>query len=113
MELEVGQLSPTNTLDSNFLSSLFNLSSIELHERTKVVPRRGDLWINVISISPHHKMKFFFSRIYELFVVGDKTICVKTFRGAFQEFGLEVKKDYEGEWFWNFEHEVTMQYELQ
>jgi len=43
MELEVGQLSPTNTLDTNFLSSLFSLLSIELHEKTKVVPRIKDL----------------------------------------------------------------------
>jgi hypothetical protein len=60
MELEVGQLSSTNTLDTNFLSSLFSMLSIELHERTKVVPQIGDLWIYVVSISPHHKMIFFF-----------------------------------------------------
>jgi hypothetical protein len=42
MELEVGQLSPTNTLNTNFLSSLFNMLSIELHERAKVVRRIGE-----------------------------------------------------------------------
>jgi len=43
MELEVGQLTPTNKLDINFVSSLFSLLNIELHKRTKVVPRIGDL----------------------------------------------------------------------
>jgi hypothetical protein len=37
----------------------------------------------------------------------------KTFRGGIQGFGLRVKEYYEGEWIWNFEHEVKMQYGLQ
>jgi len=76
------------------LPSLFN-SNIELHKRNEAIPRVGDLWIHVIVISSHHKVRFFFLGIDELFVVGNTIIGVEHIGEESKALVWRLRKDYE------------------
>ncbi len=74
----MSQDTKTNTTSLQFL---FNPLSIE---NNKVVPKVGDLWLLVATMSSHHQVKFFFPQIDVLFVVKDKVVKV-------EHFGVESK----------------------
>ncbi len=112
MELEVGQWLPNNTPNASSMLSLFSPLVIELHEKNETSFRVGDLWIPIDCISPHHKTRFFFPRIEELFVVKNKVEQVKHTWKKFRVLAWTLGKDFEGEWVWNFEHEGKMHYGL-
>ncbi len=42
------------------IPSLFNPLNIELHKRNEIIPKIGDIWIPILVISPHHKVRFSF-----------------------------------------------------
>jgi hypothetical protein len=50
--------------------------NIELHKKSEAIFEIGNIWIPVIVISLHHKVRFFFPRIDELFIVEDKVVRV-------------------------------------
>jgi len=51
MELKVGQQLPNNLPHTSSLLSLFNPLVIELHEKSEIVLKLGDLWVHVVVIS--------------------------------------------------------------
>ncbi len=59
-----------------YIPSLFNPLNIELHKKSEAIFEIGNIWIPVIVISLHHKVRFFFPRIDELFIVEDKVVRV-------------------------------------
>ncbi len=64
-------------IDITSLQFSCNPLTIELHENVEVVLRVGDLWLPMVAVSPHHKVRFFFPRIDVLFDVGDKVVKVE------------------------------------
>jgi hypothetical protein len=80
-------------------------------ENSKVVPKVGDLWLLVATMSSHHQVRFFFPQINVLFVVKDKVVRVEHFGVESKVFVWRLGKKNDGEWIWNFEHEKRMHYE--
>jgi hypothetical protein len=52
----------------------------KLRENVETIPRVGDLWLPLVVVSPHHKVRFFFPRIDVLFDVWDKVVIVEHVR---------------------------------
>lgn len=60
LESKVGLLSPIDRLYVILLPYLFNSISIGLHEKVDIVSRVGGLCVPITTITPHHKVQFFF-----------------------------------------------------
>jgi hypothetical protein len=71
---------------------------LNLHKINEVVPKVGELWIHVVVISPHHKVRFFFLGIDELFVVGNKVVWVKHIGEESKALVWRLGKDFERKW---------------
>jgi hypothetical protein len=54
MEQRVKQLLPNIRTNITFPLSSFNPLSIEFHEKVEAMPKVGDLWVLVATLSPHH-----------------------------------------------------------
>ncbi len=94
------------TVDTSSLSSLFSPSVIELHERSGTILKVGDFWVPIAAISWHHRIRFLFLGIEELFVVGDKVVQVE--HHNFKVLIWRLGKDSKGLCVWNFAHENKM-----
>lgn len=77
-----------------FVSFLFNPLNIELHKKNETSLKVEDLWIHVIVIPSHHKVRFFFLGIDELFVVGNKVVKVKHIGEKSKALVWRLRKDY-------------------
>jgi hypothetical protein len=111
MEQGVGQLLIDIRTDIISPPSSFNLLSIELHEQVEAIPRVGDLWILVATMSPHHQLRFFLPSIVKLFASGDKVIRVEHVDAKYKILVCKLGRRIDGQWRWNFEHEEKVQYE--
>jgi hypothetical protein len=72
--------------------------SIESHKKNEVVPRIGHLWIHIVVISPHHKVRFFFPKINELFAIRNKVIRVEHIGEESKALVWRLVKDSKREW---------------
>jgi hypothetical protein len=84
MEQEVGPLLLTINTYTIFLQSLSNPLNIELVEEVESIPKVGDLWLFIATVSPSHRIRFFLVGINALFVVGHKVVKI-------EHFGVETK----------------------
>jgi hypothetical protein len=74
MEQETRQWLPENIPNISSPPSLPSPLTIEIHDKNELIPRVGDLWIPITTVSLHHKIRFFLSGIEGLFVVGNKVV---------------------------------------
>jgi hypothetical protein len=73
-----------------------NPLTIEIHEKNELIPKVGDLWIPITTISLHHRIRFFLSGIEGLFVVGNKVVRVEHKVEKSRNLVCKLGKDYEG-----------------
>jgi hypothetical protein len=66
-----------------------------LHKRNETILKIRDIWIPVIIISPHHKVRFFFPKIDKLFIVEDKVVKVEHTREETKALVRRLEKDFE------------------
>ncbi len=74
---------------------MLNPLNIELHKRNEAILKIRDIWILVIVISPHHKVRFFFHGIDEFFIVKDKVVRVEHIREESKALVRRLGKDFE------------------
>lgn len=74
---------------------MLNPLNIESHKRNETILQIRYIWIFVIVISPHHKVRFFFPKIDELFIVEDKVIKVEHTREETKALVRRLEKDFE------------------
>ncbi len=79
--------------------------NIEFFEENDLVPRGGDVWIQIATISPLHWVKFFIPRLESLFTISDKMVRIEHSRVESRALVWKMGKDTDGEWLWNFEHD--------
>jgi hypothetical protein len=70
MEREARPLLFDTNID--IISPMFssNLLNIEIFEEVDSIPRLGDLWVSIATVSSSHRVRFFFPIIDTLFAVG-------------------------------------------
>jgi hypothetical protein len=98
MEQGVGQLLIDIRTDIISPPSSFNLLSIELHEQVEAIPRVGDLWILVATMSLHHQVRFFLPSIVKLFGSGDKVIRVEHVDAKYKILVCKLGRRIDGKW---------------
>jgi len=105
MEWEAGPLLLNTNIDIISPLFSFNLLNIEIFEEVDSIPRVGDLWLSIATVSSSHRIRFFFPRIDTLFVVHDKMVKIEHSRVKSKALVWRLGKDVNGRWLWNFEHE--------
>jgi hypothetical protein len=85
--------------------------NIESFEEVESIPKIGDLWLPIATVSPFHKITSFFLGINVLFVVGDKVIRIEHYGVESKTLVWRLGRNAKGSWLWNFEHDEKMQYE--
>jgi len=79
--------------------------NIEIFEEVDFIPRVGDLWLPIATVSPSNRIRFFFLGIHNLFDGGDKVVKIEHSRveskALIWRLGINVNRV----WLWNLEHE--------